>query len=60
MEGKGWEIETKYEDPSWAYEDAWVYISSNRLPVVATKYEEGTPEYEDLWEPFLYRCEFVE
>jgi hypothetical protein len=59
MESKGWELETKYEDPLWAYEGASVYISSNRLPAVATKYEVGTEDYEDLWEPFTERCHIV-
>lgn len=43
-----------------AYEDAYIYVSSNRLPKIATEYDKNSIEYQDLWEPFLERVEFVE
>ena len=59
MEGRGWQIDVKFEDPILAYEKAYTYISSNRLPKIATEYDSNSIEYQDSWEPFLERCEFV-
>ncbi len=60
FEGKGWHVEVKFQDPELAYEGAYSYVSSNRLPKVATEFETNSVEYQDLWEPFLERLEFVE
>lgn len=60
FEGKGWQVEVKFQDPEHAYDGAFVYMSSNRLPKIATEYEEDSLEFQDMWEPFTERCEFVQ
>lgn len=35
LEGKGWEIECKFEDPMRAYENASVFMSTNGLPKIS-------------------------
>ena len=58
LEGQGWHIETKYQDPELAYAGAYTYLSSNRLPAMS-EFPVESVDWQDTWEPFLYRCEFV-